>query len=90
MEQSPKTHKEKRITIYFTKHATVGKTELCASFVDDCEVSPILAGSTTYRLHRLNILTQVNMIRGADMIGSTDSESGVYTFFKNLAAISKF
>jgi hypothetical protein len=81
----PKPLKEKRITIYFARHATVGKTELCASFVDDCEVCPILAGSTAYRLQSLIILTQVNAIRGANMIGSTDSESGVYIFSKNLS-----
>ena len=78
----PKHLKEKRITLYFIKHATVGKTEMCASFTEDCEVSPILAGSTTYRLQSLNILTQVNMIRGANTIGSTDSEVGVYKFSK--------
>jgi hypothetical protein len=86
----PKPLKEKRIAVYFIKHAAVGKTELCASFVDDCEVSPILAGSNTNRLQSLNITTQVNIIRGANMIGSTGSESGVYTFSKNLGASSKF
>ena len=63
---------------------------MCASFIDDSEISPILAGSTTNSLRILNILTQVHMMRGANMIGSTDSESGVYIYSKNLGATSKF